>query len=63
MHEKIAIGLRVLNGIQIEKWPLETIKVLNKLKNIGLLALDRNRIKLTKKGLMFYDSVAEEIII
>jgi len=63
LHEKIAIGLRVLNGIQIEKWPLETIKVLNKLKNIGLLALDRNRIKLTKKGLMFYDSVAEEIII
>jgi oxygen-independent coproporphyrinogen III oxidase len=69
LHELLAIGLRLLEGVNIadfqrahgtfceETW--EKIKILEEQK---LLDLKRERLKLSEKGLLFYDSVAETLI-
>ncbi len=41
------------------KIPKKTIKIL---KNSKFVNFDKNKIKLNKKGLLFYDSLASEII-
>jgi len=70
LREILAIHLRLLEGIALadfeEKFGIidgETKKILNSLSEQGFLHSEGGRIFLTKKGILFYDSVAEEIIL
>jgi oxygen-independent coproporphyrinogen III oxidase len=64
VKELLAIGLRRLEGVQEDAWPLppESIDALHRLQEEGFLEQDGRRWKLTEKGLLFYDTVAEELI-
>lgn len=65
--EQIAIQLRVIDGIDLEKfkkqfgWSKILDREINKLIEEGFLK-KTNRLKLTKRGTLFYDLVAERII-
>lgn len=64
-RELLAINLRLLEGIDLEKFTLltkETLVVLDNLERKGLIIKDGTNIKLTKQGILFYDSVAVELI-
>jgi oxygen-independent coproporphyrinogen III oxidase len=62
--EQLAIQLRLLNGVQCEGWPLpeETRQTLHRLKEEGLLLFEQDRWRLSSRGLLYYDSVASELI-
>jgi oxygen-independent coproporphyrinogen-3 oxidase len=62
--ERLAINLRLLGGVTIDDWPLpqETKSTLERLKNEGYLLYKENHLRLSAKGLLFYDSVAAELI-
>ncbi len=71
IRELLAINLRILKGIDLKDFEqknglldIETLKRLEKLKQQRLLVLDtkKQKLKLTAKGTLFYDLVAEEII-
>ncbi|HEU63943.1 MAG: Oxygen-independent coproporphyrinogen-III oxidase-like protein YqeR [Candidatus Anoxychlamydiales bacterium] len=66
INELLAINLRLVDGIdilefekEIGKIPKKTIKIL---KNSEFINFHKNRIKLNKKGLLFYDTLASDII-
>lgn len=68
-RERLAIQLRILSGINLldfekEHGPLEreTNKILQTLQNQGLISKTDSLLQLTKKGILFYDTVATEII-
>lgn len=56
--ELLAIGLRVLRGVPYT----QSHSSVKKLISEGLLSLQKNVLKLTKRGQLFYDYIAEEII-
>lgn len=58
-REGLAIGLRVLRGVDFPQKPPPHIE---KLINDGFLVLQNKVLKLTERGQLFYDYVAEEII-
>ena len=65
VHERLAVELRLIDGVDLkafEKLPKETEDILRRLEEDGLLKKEGSRIKLTEKGLLFYDSVASEIV-
>jgi oxygen-independent coproporphyrinogen III oxidase len=62
LHEKLAIALRLLDGVKIAKYPIAS-EIYHKLINKGWLCVENGIAKLTKQGLLFYDSVAEEIVL
>jgi len=66
IHELLAINLRMLKGIDIKqkKWnlPKNTLQILSQLEKENFLTTKNGHIQLTKKGLLFYDEVAEIII-
>lgn len=69
INELLAVELRLLEGIERNDFEKRNGKIppssQNSLKGLvqdGLLSDDNERIKLTDKGLLFYDSVAERII-
>lgn len=64
VHERLAVELRLLRGVDLKKYelPNETMVRLRALETKGWLSLDSDRAKLTEQGLLFYDSVAAEII-
>ncbi len=65
LHERLAIALRLVEGVDLNIFPslpLATERKLEKLSAEGYLTFDRSRVQLTRKGLDFYDSVAIEII-
>ncbi len=69
IKELLAVELRLLSGIHIENFiakqgliPLETKETIEELILEGFLLREKTHIRLTKKGLLFYDSVAERII-
>lgn len=63
-QELLAIGLRVLSGVDLTLFSLtEDVKgTLSSLEEEGYLTLLGNRARLTDKGLLFYDTVAAEIV-
>lgn len=63
LHEKIAIGLRLTEGISLPSIPLSTQKLLHELDREGWLNYNAHHAKLTEKGTLFYDTVAEKIIL
>ncbi len=65
LKELLTIGIRVLDGVdllQFDSLEAETIKSIEMLCNDGFLSLSNNKLKLTQKGILFYDSVAVELI-
>ncbi|NGX35039.1 MAG: Oxygen-independent coproporphyrinogen-III oxidase-like protein YqeR [Candidatus Anoxychlamydiales bacterium] len=66
INELLAIHLRMIRGVDILKFekgigkiPKKTIEIL---KNSKLVDFEKNRVKLNKQGLLFYDTLASEII-
>ncbi len=64
INELLAVRLRLKEGIDIETFeiPLETKGALEKLKNLRFLAQEGSKLKLTEQGMLFYDTVASEIV-
>ena len=65
VNELVAVGLRVLSGIDLEgagELPEETLEALKELEARGYLLRRGSVVKLTEKGLLFYDTVASEIV-
>lgn len=59
--ELLVIGLRLCEGVDLSKFSVDRVKI-DKLIEEGLLQQDRQRLRLTQKGMLFYDSVAVELI-
>ncbi len=62
LHERLAVKLRMLEGVDRREFPVDDA-LYQKLQNKRWLHLDQHSAKLTEEGLLFYDSVAEEIIL
>lgn len=64
IHELLAVQLRLIQGVNLAQFPLpeETHSLLQKLMQEGFLEKKEDSLKLTEKGLLFYDTVAAEII-
>ncbi len=60
LHERLAIQLRMLEGVDMREYPVENYQLL---EDKGWIVREGNRARLTHQGLLFYDSVAEEIIL
>lgn len=67
-RELLTIGLRILEGIDLDKLqkfrPLnkDTLAELKKLISDGYLTIQNAHVKLTPKGILFYDNVASDLI-
>ncbi len=62
IKEQLAVGLRMVEGYHYQELPKETLYSLAKLQDQGLLTMEENHLKLTPQGLLFYDSVASDLI-
>ncbi len=62
LHEKIAIGLRLTEGIPLSSIPLDTQTLLTDLDREGWIVYRADHATLTDQGRLFYDTVAEKII-
>lgn len=69
VRELLAIHLRLIEGVDLEAFQSlhgcldeTTLQPLQKLTQEGYLEQSFNRVRLTRKGILFYDSVATEII-
>ncbi len=64
VHELLAVELRLLRGVDLTRFnlPEKTKIVLDRLIKEKYLTLDRETLRLSEKGLLFYDTVASEII-
>jgi len=60
--ERLAVGLRCAEGCSVDGVSAETRGVLEKLVREGLVSEDEGGVKLTEKGMLFYDTVASEIV-
>lgn len=63
LHEKLAIGLRLRQGMALPSIPPSTLALLESLQAEGWLTLAERQAKLTERGFLFYDTVAEKIIL
>jgi oxygen-independent coproporphyrinogen-3 oxidase len=62
LHERLAVKLRMLEGADTKEFPVEE-SLYRKLQDNGWIDIDQDKARLTEQGLLFYDSVAEEIIL
>lgn len=64
INELIAIHLRLTEGIDLETFqiPTTTWSSIEKLKELGFLRQTGASLKLTEQGMLFYDTVASEIV-
>jgi oxygen-independent coproporphyrinogen-3 oxidase len=65
LRELLALRLRLKEGVNLSSFPAfskELLKELSLLQNQGLLEQEEERLSLTPKGFLFYDTVAEAII-
>jgi oxygen-independent coproporphyrinogen-3 oxidase len=69
LNELLAVNLRLIEGVNLEEFQKRwgqlsslTMKVLQSLQDKKWVQFENKNVKLTKTGLLFYDSVAEEII-
>lgn len=68
-RELLAIGLRMLQGIDLRKFSEihgnlsnEVMGVLKKLEEAGLVVMDGNVVALTQRGVLLHDTVAVELV-
>jgi oxygen-independent coproporphyrinogen-3 oxidase len=62
LHELCAVRLRLLEGVDTREYPIAPA-LFQQLQERGWLSLEGPRARLTAQGLLFYDSVASEIIL
>jgi oxygen-independent coproporphyrinogen III oxidase len=62
LKESLAISLRLTDGISLKQWPPEILKGLSHLKTEGFLEKKGSTLRLSAKGLLFHDTVAEHIM-
>lgn len=62
LHERLAIRLRLLEGVDRHEFPVDP-HLLQSLESKGWISLSPTRLALTEQGRLFYDSVAEEIVL
>jgi oxygen-independent coproporphyrinogen-3 oxidase len=62
LHERLAVRLRMLDGAPRHEFPVAA-DLLEKLQAKGWIQITPTTIRLTEQGRLFYDSVAEEIIV
>ena len=69
LSELLAIHLRLIEGVDIEQFqqtrgsfPEELSQKIKSLTELGFLEKTISHLRLTKKGLLYYDSVAENLI-
>ncbi|MDP1607782.1 MAG: radical SAM family heme chaperone HemW [Chlamydiales bacterium] len=64
LKELLAIQLRLKTGVNIENWdlPKDTLHTLERLQQGGFLQQTASTWQLTDKGMLFYDTVAVELI-
>ncbi|MBX7065701.1 MAG: radical SAM family heme chaperone HemW [Parachlamydiales bacterium] len=64
IRERLAIQLRVKGGASLDQFQIEheTRQIIEKLKAQGLLIQQSSQLQLTEKGMLYYDTVAAEII-
>ncbi len=62
LREKIAVGLRMLGGIQLPELGPSIAGDLQTVEDQGFAKREGGRMSLTPKGLLFYDSVASTIV-
>jgi oxygen-independent coproporphyrinogen-3 oxidase len=64
IHELFAVNLRLLEGVELNRFhlPEKTLEILEELKKGGFLVEEEKRVKLTERGMLFYDTVAAELI-
>lgn len=63
IKELIAVELRLLDGIEINpSFPQEIHISINRLIEQNLLLINGSKVQLSKKGLLFHDTVASELI-
>lgn len=64
IKEKLAVQLRLREGVNTSQWniPPETVEALENLRKEGYLEKEDLKWKLTEKGMLFYDTVAVELI-
>ena len=62
IKELFAIHLRVQEGVCLDQFPYPDREILNRLIDQNLLKQTNRKIQLTDQGMLFYDTVASEII-
>jgi oxygen-independent coproporphyrinogen-3 oxidase len=64
IKELLAVRIRLREGADLNLFeiPLETKTAIEKLKHLGLLQQEGSQLQLTDRGLLFYDTVAAELI-
>ncbi len=62
LHERLAVKLRMLEGVDTKEFPVGDA-LYHQLQDKGWIHFDQDKARLTEQGLLFYDSVAEEIIL
>jgi len=63
--EKIILGLRIIHGIQIDNIPATCHTYEQKIASLvkkKLITCENNKLRLTKKGILFYDEIAVTLI-
>jgi oxygen-independent coproporphyrinogen-3 oxidase len=69
LRELLAINIRLLEGVDLNLFQqkhglvdVDTLSCLNKLVTEGFLTFQKGRYQLTQRGILFYDTVASEIV-
>lgn len=62
LKEKLAIGLRLIKGIPDQKWPETIEKGIQELESEDWILRKNKRLRLTERGLLFHDTIAEKIM-
>jgi oxygen-independent coproporphyrinogen-3 oxidase len=64
VKELLAVRLRLKEGADLRQFeiPPESRSAIEKLKSLGLLKEEGDQLQLTDRGMLFYDTVAAEII-
>lgn len=62
LHERLAVRLRMHAGASRDEFPVDP-GLLDRLESKGWITLSDTSIQLTEQGRLFYDSVAEEIVL
>lgn len=60
--ERIAIGLRLIEGIDASLWLPDWHQELQELEHLGFIEKSGNKLRLTPHGLLFHDTVAERVM-
>ncbi len=64
VRELLVIGIRILEGVNLDNFPVDnsTLQSIESLMQDGFLKKANNQLKLTSKGILFYDTIASQLI-